>query len=229
MDYAGLVNTIERDTGLPRDGAEQAVRATLDTLDERRAEVFEVEEFMVRVARREGVVVATAQRHARAVLRALDDDAADAASDLPAAYRALMAGGDEEPATPAGDFFRTVAQRAGIDVQAARRVTIAVLEMLGERISGGEVDDLADLLPSELAEALDRGNRRSNGAARPLSLKQFLGGVAEHAGITPEEAREQARAVLATLREHVGEKELADMRAQLPDEYRAILAHPDDF
>ena len=41
-----------------------------------------------------------------------------------------------------------------------------------------------------------------------------------HAG----EAREHTRAVFAALREAVTEKEIADVEAQLPDEYPAVLA-----
>jgi uncharacterized protein (DUF2267 family) len=36
----------------------------------------------------------------------------------------------------------------------------------------------------------------------------------------------RARAVFATLRETVGEDELSDVRAQVPDDYAALLARP---
>jgi len=38
-----------------------------------------------------------------------------------------------------------------------------VLETLGERIAGGEVDDLAKELPAELRPARKRGKERSTG------------------------------------------------------------------
>jgi uncharacterized protein (DUF2267 family) len=119
-----------------------------------------------------------------------------------------------------------VARRAGLDGEAARRAVAAVLETLGDRISQGEVEDLAERLPPELREPLIRGDRQSHGAARPLSLKEFVLAVSERGGMTPDEAREHARAVFATLREAVGPEEFSDMVAQLPDEYHALLAPP---
>jgi uncharacterized protein (DUF2267 family) len=56
-----------------------------------------------------------------------------------------------------------------------------------------------------------------------MSLDQFLTSVAEREGISPEDAREHARAVLVTLREAVGEQEFRDVTVQLPDEYEATL------
>jgi uncharacterized protein (DUF2267 family)/ribosome-associated translation inhibitor RaiA len=100
--------------------------------------------------------------------------------------------------------------------------TDAVLDALGERISEGQVSDLAALLPSETAKALKRGNARSKGQARPLSLIEFERRVSDLAGIPPEAAREHARAVFAALRAAVGEKEFADTVAQLPREYRTL-------
>jgi uncharacterized protein (DUF2267 family) len=50
--------------------------------------------------------------------------------------------------------------------------------------------------------------------------------VAEREGVTPDVAREHARAVFATLRKVIGEKEMCDVEAQLPDEYSVLLARP---
>jgi uncharacterized protein (DUF2267 family) len=44
--------------------------------------------------------------------------------------------------------------------------------------------------------------------------------------VTPEQAKEHARAVLATLREAVGEDEFADTVAQLPKDYAPALVPP---
>ena len=127
---------------------------------------------------------------------------------------------------PLEQFLTRVAERTGLDRDGARRATEAVLETLGERISGGEVDDLASQLPAELHDPLRRGDAASHRAARPLSLEQFLHAIAEREGATPEEAHEHARAVFATLREAVTKKQLADISAQLPDDYAALMARP---
>jgi uncharacterized protein (DUF2267 family) len=59
-----------------------------------------------------------------------------------------------------------------------------------------------------------------------MSLEDFVRRSAEREGVTPVGARQHARAVLATLREAVGEPEFSDVRAQLPHDYAALLAVP---
>jgi uncharacterized protein (DUF2267 family) len=125
---------------------------------------------------------------------------------------------------PADEYLRRVAERAGLDLDQSRRATEAVLEALAERISGGEVDDLEQELPPELHPPLERGKAESHGAAEPLSLDQFLRLIARNERATPWEAREHARAVFATLHETIGEKEFHDVVAQLPKEYKRVLA-----
>ncbi|MCW3047134.1 MAG: hypothetical protein JWO74_1418 [Solirubrobacterales bacterium] len=125
-----------------------------------------------------------------------------------------------------GGFIATVERQAAAPREQAERAVRATLQTLAERISGGEVDDLERALPPELRGPLERGKALSNAAARPMSLDDFVRAIAEREGATPAEAREHARAVFATLREAVGDEELADVAAQLPDDYRALLARP---
>ena len=126
----------------------------------------------------------------------------------------------------ADEFVDRVGRRAALDRDAARRAAEAVLEALADRITGGQVDDIAAQLPEALHPPLQRGKEQSNAAARPLSLDEFVGGIAEREGVPPAEAFEHARAVFATLREALNEKEFSDTVAQLPDDYRALLARP---
>src|SRR4051794_9478589 len=105
--------------------------------------------------------------------------------------------GTTTPGVTLDDFLGKVASRAGLDRDGARRATFAVLETLGERITGGEVHDLERELPAELREPLERGDAMSHGAARPMSLRDFVTRVAEREGVTPDEARAHARAVFA--------------------------------
>jgi uncharacterized protein (DUF2267 family) len=68
------------------------------------------------------------------------------ASELPKEFGPLVASGQlpprEQPERPSGmppdEFFGRVAARAGLDRTAAARAADAVLEVLGERISGGQ-------------------------------------------------------------------------------------------
>jgi uncharacterized protein (DUF2267 family) len=266
IGYDAFISAVAHEAHAPRPEAERAVRATLQTLAERistgeardiaeqlppplrplldsdgDAEPFTIEEFLRRVAEREGAGdIGTAEQHAAAVFAALGaavsrDEIEDMASELPKEFDSLLlaAAAPAPPPEPEPhvtlseqDFEERVARRAGLDRAAARRATAAVLETLGDRISGGEVEDLAQRLPPRLREPLERGDAASHGAARPLSLKEFVLAVSERAGVTPDHAFEQARAVFATLREAVGPKEFSDVAAQLPDEYHALLAPP---
>jgi uncharacterized protein (DUF2267 family) len=101
--------------------------------------------------------------------------------------------------TSATEFLAFVEREANLAPPHAERAVQATLETLGERISSGEADDLAAELPEPLRDWV-----RSEGNA---------------------EASTGVRArPFATLRETVSEKELSDTVAQLPDDYRALLA-----
>jgi uncharacterized protein (DUF2267 family)/ribosome-associated translation inhibitor RaiA len=120
-------------------------------------------------------------------------------------------------------FLRRVVAHGRFDLDTALRAAPAVLDALGERVSSGQVEDLAAQVPDDLAEALRRGDRRSKGQARPLALDEFVRHVADLEGVSPATARAHARAVLLALRDVVDEKEFGDTLAQLPAEYHQLL------
>jgi uncharacterized protein (DUF2267 family) len=253
MDYQEFLAIVERAAGLPREDAERAARVTLQTLAERiasgeardlaerlppelapwiatksPAEGFDVDEFLARVATREGTDVATAESHARWVFTALGraagaDELEDIRAELSKDYWPLLPRGPYVEVMPADVFWQRVAERAAIDQEAARRATDAVLETLAERIAGGEVDDLISRLPIALHAPLKRARDRGDGRARKMSLEDFVRRVAERGAVSAPGAREQTRAVLRTLREAVGDDEFFDVTVQLPDSYEAAL------
>jgi uncharacterized protein (DUF2267 family) len=257
-EYESFVSLVQEKARASRDDAERAIRATLETLAERLsagqardiaaqlplelapyvatdsgAQPFDVDEFIRRVATREGSDVAVAEQHVRAVFAALgrtlsEDEIEDMVAELPREFEPLIGEAEGRFVTvlPAETVLQRVADRAGVDAEAARRVTDAVLETLAERIAGGEVEDVIARLPVELHAPLRAGDAASHGAARRMSLDEFVRRVAEREGVTPAEARDHARAVFATLREAVGEEEFHDIRAQLPLEYAALEARP---
>jgi uncharacterized protein (DUF2267 family) len=197
-------------------------------------EPFDVDEFLRRVADREGgVSLAQAERDARAVFAMLGrlapaEEIDDMAAQLPNDFAPLVAEAQHRfhHVMPYETFVEKVAERAALERRQAERAVSAVLETLAERISGGEVEDLIADLPPELHAALRNGNELSHGAARPLSLEEFVVHVAEREGVTPAAAAEHARAVFATLREAVPETEFLDVTAQLPRDYAALAARP---
>lgn len=119
------------------------------------------------------------------------------------------------------DFHETVRQRGNLDsVDDARRVTQATLGTLGERLSDGEVADIAPLLPDEVADPLlDAGE----GGTAGFAFDEFVERVAEQTEETETDAIRHARAVGATLVEAVGREEIHDARSQLPNEYDRLF------
>jgi uncharacterized protein (DUF2267 family) len=256
MDHDEFLTIVEQAARAGGDAAERATRATLQTLAERldrgeardlagqlpaelapwiatmtTAEGFDIDEFLRRVAEREEVDVATAERHARAVFAALGRavsprELADMEAELPRDFAPLFAKGPDVEVVPAEAFLARVAERAGLDAAGARRASDAVLETLAERIAPGETDDLISRLPVALHEPLKRGAARADGSARQMGLDEFLRRVADREGTPPLQARDHARAVLATLREAVADDEFFDVTVQLPDEYAVLLAAP---
>ena len=202
-------------------------------------ERFHVDEFVRRIAERVGADEDVAERDARGVFAALwsavgPKEFADMRAQLPKDFGPLLdeavavapppdaANAAERPTLGYDELVGRVAERAGLDEERARRAFDAVLEALAIRITGGQVDDLAQRLPRELRPALDRGRARSGGVAVPMSLRAFVDAIADAEGVTKGEAAEHARAVLGVLREAVGEKEWHDTTAQLPGEYRTL-------
>jgi uncharacterized protein (DUF2267 family) len=200
------------------------------------ADRFDAADFVRRVAEREGVDEETAERHIRAVFvaiaravphRELDQLVAELGRDyLPLLSDAQSRRRDPAPpeAVPEEDFIRRVADYAGLRHEDAPRAAAAVLEALGERIAGGEVDDLASYLPGALTEPLQRGNERTHGKAKRMSREEFIDRVAELEGVDYREVPDHIRAVFRALREAVPAKEWSDLLAELPRDYQEALA-----
>jgi uncharacterized protein (DUF2267 family) len=199
-------------------------------------------EFLRRVAarEREPATVPTAERHALAVFAAIGRTVTDAelremGSELSSDYEPLLEAArrrraGDEPDEPPRMTFDTFLERVGLRIEldrlGAERATDAVLEALGERVARGEVEDLERELPRELHPPLDRGEEATGGEAKRMSVDEFLGRIAALEAVGPGEATLHAEAVLATLREAISAKELADLTAELPHDYAPLFARP---
>jgi uncharacterized protein (DUF2267 family) len=248
-----FVTTVAHAARIGFDRAERATEATLQTLAERidageardlaaelpdevapwlatttPAERLDIDEFLRRVAEREGVDMETAERHAAAVFVALQravrpQEFADLSAELPKDFAPLLPTGPDIHVISTESFIQRVAGRAATDADEARRAIDAVLETLAMRIAGGEVDDLRARLPVEFHPALKRGKELSGGKATRMRLDDFVRRVAEREGIPSDRALEHVSAVLRTVREAVGEQEFLDVTSQLPAEYEALV------
>jgi uncharacterized protein (DUF2267 family) len=249
MDDERFLASVQRYLGVDRGEAERATQAVLSTLAERiskeealqlatelppavapyawtntPAERMDVETFVAKVAGHEGVDQHTAARHVRAVLAAVaravsPKQWADVTGMLSKDFTPLLPTGPDVRLVPADAFLRRVAERAERDEQGARQATAAVFETLAERVAAGEVEDLAEHLPTELKQLLKDAEHHTPPTARRMSLEQFVEQVAQREHSSPARARQDARAVLVTLHEAVGDDEFFDLTSQLPQEY----------
>lgn len=94
----------------------------------------------------------------------------------------------------------------------------ATLLTLGERLYGDEADNLASQLPLEIGAYLREAQLRDN-----LSLKMFYMRVALREGAEIRDAVYHAKSVISVIIDAVSPGELADARAQLPDEYKELF------
>jgi uncharacterized protein (DUF2267 family) len=118
------------------------------------------------------------------------------------------------------ELLTYVQRAAALDSEAeAERLAEAALAELGESISRGEADDLAERLPTQFGRALLEGTGR---AAAPEDLETFLENIAEEADIE-ENVRAKVRGVFAAVTEYAGAEEVENAAAQLPPEYGAVV------
>jgi uncharacterized protein (DUF2267 family) len=251
MDRKEFIEIVARAISDDPDTAELGVHAVLQTLGERfcaelggvrvaelppelepwlytagPAHRFDAEEFVRRVAEREGTDPAIAERHVRAVLIALsramsDDEYHDLKGRLSTDYAPLLPKGADVGAVPVEVFLSRVG-----DQTTARRAAEAVLETLAERIAAGQVDDLLSRLPVALHAPLKCGRDHADPASRRMHSEEFLARVARRAQVTPDQASKYTRAVFAALREMVLDPEFFDVTVQLPADYGTLLEAP---
>jgi uncharacterized protein (DUF2267 family) len=119
------------------------------------------------------------------------------------------------------EFIGQVQHRAQLSSRgAAERTTRVVLEILGQRLAGGEVDHLASQLPPEIGRHL---LEEDAGMGERFSLDDFLQLVAIREDVDQLEAEQHARAVLSVLSEAISEGEFEDALAQLPQEFDTLF------
>ncbi len=120
------------------------------------------------------------------------------------------------------EFIKEVQDRGHMESrEEAQRATRATLEILAQRLAGGEPQDLASQLPPELAEHMrHEGEETSN----PFSLDEFFERVNEQdSGVDLPETAYHARVVIEVLGDAVTQGVMEHVRSQLPDEYDPLF------
>ena len=117
------------------------------------------------------------------------------------------------------EFITNVAERVGMAPEKTEKVVAAVFRTLGERLSGGEAEDLRAQLPKQLQAHLVSPEENAQG----FGIEEFARRVAQRAGVDEAEAGAGAIAVLDTLRDAVSPGEFDDVLAQLGREFAALV------
>ncbi|SCL28003.1 Uncharacterized conserved protein, DUF2267 family [Micromonospora rhizosphaerae] len=118
-------------------------------------------------------------------------------------------------------FVDQVAQRTRTSSERAVELTRATLETLSERLTGGEVLDLAAQLPKPLQLVLKPSPGTE--AADRFGAAEFVARVGQRARLDENGARDAVRAVFTTLREAVSGGEFDDLVVQMPRDYREMV------
>jgi uncharacterized protein (DUF2267 family) len=118
------------------------------------------------------------------------------------------------------EFIASVMQRTGLPREAAETLTHATLQVLAERLSGGEAEDLQAQMSKPLKTDLDVPKEKP---ALSFGAAEFTRRVAERAGIDQPAAQIGAAAVLATIGDAVTPGEFDDVLSQLGREYAALM------
>ena len=117
------------------------------------------------------------------------------------------------------EFVGIVQDRARLASRGeAVRAIRASLETLGERLYGGEAEDLAAQLPQEISLYLKRAE-----TGHKYSLDEFINRVAQKEKVDKPDALFHIRAVMSVLIEAVTPAEMLDVLAQLPEEYSKLV------
>ncbi len=119
------------------------------------------------------------------------------------------------------EIFRAVADRTGFSREESADITRAVLEGLGDQLSDGEARRLADDLPGLSGQVTVWRRRRKE--AHPVPLAEFIRQLGERTGLSRDDAGTGAAAVLAVLREVLGEDGYRHLTGQLPTAYAELV------
>lgn len=188
-----------------------------------RAEPPSRDEFLARIAERLDVGPDEALARSQAVMAALtevvgEDEVEDARAQLPPEYESVFQPGES---LGGESFAEAVQSRSDLDSRReALRATEATLETLGQRLSKGEAEDVAEYLPDEAADWLVP---ETPPRARDIDFDEFVQTVANQENVSDDRALEHIEAVTDVLAETVGEEEFERMEAQLPETYDPLF------
>ena len=125
---------------------------------------------------------------------------------------------DREKCVDYREFVAFIEERSGVTHRVAKQAACLVLRRITSRINRGERKDIAALLPKPLGQCIPLGERIAK-----FDLDRFIRRVAEELHVDRATAGRVAAAVLAALFVVIGDQEFAEMRVQLPQDFKPLL------
>ena len=123
------------------------------------------------------------------------------------------------------EFLARVRERGEYaDQDEARQIAEQVLSVLAQRISPGEVEDLASQLPEPLGRAVSGARQQQ---PESFGIEEFCRRVAQRTGARPRTAQWDASAVLTTVADAVSGGETNQVLSQLPSGYAVLFGKAD--
>jgi uncharacterized protein (DUF2267 family) len=117
-------------------------------------------------------------------------------------------------------FVKQVQSQTGVgSKEEALEVIEATLQTLGERLFGGEADDLAAQLPEELAVYIEDVEEKQN-----YNRQEFIARVAGLEGCDPSSAEAHIKGVAGVLSTAVTQGEWEDVLSQMPNDLKELLS-----
>jgi uncharacterized protein (DUF2267 family) len=117
------------------------------------------------------------------------------------------------------EFMGQVQHRGRMSSQGEALMAVrATLEVLSQRMAGGEPENVAAQLPSELRDFII-----GEGEGERFDLDEFFRRVSEKEGVDLPVSVFHTRAVITVLRDALTPGEFEDMRAQFPADYDPLF------
>ena len=117
------------------------------------------------------------------------------------------------------DFLASVQKHAGSSEKVARRAAIKTLEVFGQLLTRAEQRAVANQLPDELAEAVQRHN-----PGRDFDIDEFYNRIQIKHDAAKSFQMEHAQAVMETLANWVDYETRTRLTRHLPDAYGELLS-----
>ncbi len=121
-----------------------------------------------------------------------------------------------------------IAQRAKLSGKSAKEALAVVMGVFGQHVSGGEARRMWSELPASIQALLEGCLVHREEHAKSFGRKELVERVAEHLGVSTDDADRIATSVLAAISARLPLEEVLDVASQLPKDLRELWVVGED-